>query len=186
MTVFRIGYAFLFRLLALVLLSMLLMVQPACAEPNEYQVKAAMIYNMIRFIDWPEVALQSTDRQLMICVAGTGQLASAVDILQGKEVKGKTITINQVSPANDASGCHVLVLSDLNQYATNSLVKRTRSNGVLTIADSFDFANSGGVIGFVLQEGKVRFEINQTSALRHRIRISSQLLKLARIVQETP
>jgi len=143
-----------------------------------------MIYNMIRFMDWPEDALSATATQFTICVAGKGGLGLAVESLQGKQVKGKTVIVRQTSPANGFNGCQVLVLSDLDKISTSGLLEKTRTSIVVTVADNTGFARSGGTVGFILQNSKVRFEINQAAAQRHRIRISAQLLKLAQIVQE--
>jgi hypothetical protein len=106
--------------------------------------------------------------------------------LQGKTVKNRPITIQQLSATPVISGCEVLILSDLERSSVSSLLEKTRTAPVLTVSDSKGFARSGGVVGFVLQQGKVRFEINQTAAQRHRLRISAQLLKLAQIVTESP
>lgn len=156
----------------------------AHAETGEYQVKAAMVYNMIRFMDWPEDALPAATPQLTVCVAGTGPLGAGVGSLQGKQVKGKAIALRQLDPAVGAAGCQVLVMSSLDKQAASRLLEKSRSSAVLTIADSAGFARSGGVVGFILQDGRVRFEVNLAAAQRHRIRISAQLLKLAQIVQE--
>lgn len=188
MTIFQVPYLRFPRRLALGLLWLLAAATPVAAgEAEEYRVKAAMIYNMIRFMDWPEETLAAGDQKLSLCLAGSGPFATAVlDTLPGKQVKGKALTVRQLSPANDPSGCQVLVLSDLDPQASKALMAQTRTNGVLTIADSVGFAEAGGVVGFVLVEGKVRFEINQGAAQRHRIRISAQLLKLAKSVLEAP
>jgi len=170
----------------LVLLCLSVSALSAHAETGEYQVKAAMVYNMIRFMDWPEDALPATASQLTICVAGTGPLGAGMGGLQGKLVKGKIIALRQLEPTAGTTGCQVLVMSDLDKPATNRLLEKSRSSAVLTVADSAGFARSGGVVGFVLSDGKVRFEVNQVAAQRHKIRISAQLLKLARIVQEAP
>ena len=156
----------------------------AHAETGEYEVKAAMVYNMIRFMDWPEDALPATTPQLTVCVVGTGPLGAALGSLQGKQVKSKTITLRQLDPAAGTGGCQVLVMSAHDKLVTNRLLEKCRSSAVLTVADSAGFARSGGVVGFTLQDGRVRFEINLAAAQRHRIRISAQLLKLAQIVQE--
>jgi len=184
MPVFPNSYRCRFCLLVLVCLTSL--VQTAHAELSEYQIKAAMIYNMTRFMDWPDDALSPSATQFTICVAGKGGLGSAVASLQGKQVKGKTVTIHQSTLTHGPLACQVLVLCDLDKNTTSALLERTRSSAVVTVADSPGFARSGGTVGFMLQNGKVRFEINQTAAQRHRIRISAQLLKLAQIVQETP
>ncbi len=169
-----------------VLLCLLGHVQTVQAGTGEYQIKSAMIYNMIRYMDWPEDTLPASASQITVCIVGKGGLGMAIGSLQGKQAKGKNLTVRQSTPSNAPSGCQVLVVSDLDAASTAGLLERTRSSAVLTVADSENFARMGGVVGFILQDGKVRFEINQTAALRHRIRISSQLLKLAKIVQDSP
>jgi hypothetical protein len=157
---------------------------PAWAVSEEHQIKAAMIYNMVRFMEWPEEALSVAATQFRICTAGKGGLALAVEELRGKQLKGRIVTVQHVTTS--AAGCQVLVLSEPDRSATADLLEKVRTSAVVTVAESAGFARSGGVVGFVLQGGKVRFEINQTAAQRHRIRISAQLLKLAHIVQEPP
>ncbi len=158
----------------------------AAQEPGEHQIKAAMTYNMLRFMDWPDDNLPGQAPQITICIAGKGPLGSAMASLHGKIVKSRTITIQQLPAPPVIAGCEVLILSDLERSSVSSLLEKTRTAPVLTVSDSRGFARSGGVLGFVLQQGKVRFEINQTAAQRHRLRISAQLLKLAQIVTETP
>lgn len=177
-----------YPLISLLLFAGLLIQTPTVSaqEPSEYQIKAAMTYNMLRFMDWPDDNLPGQEPQMTICIAGKGPLGSAMGSLQGKTVKNRTISIQQLSLPPDISGCEVLILSDLDQASRAGLLEKTRTAPVLTVADFRGFARSGGVVGFVLQQGKVRFEINQTAAQRHRLRISAQLLKLARIVTEAP
>lgn len=180
------GPSYRFKTCLLILACLTALIPQASADTGEYQVKAAMIYNMIRFMDWPDEALPSTSTQLTVCVAGKGQLSTAVNSLQGKQVKGKVITVRQLASGTNTTGCQVLVFSDLDKSTSLNLLERIRSSALLTISDSAGFARSGGIVGFALQEGKVRFEINQAASQRHRIRISAQLLKLASIVQESP
>lgn len=178
-----------YPLISLLLFICLLVQTPSVAaqEPGEHQIKAAMIYNMLRFMDWPDDNLPGQAPQMTICVAGKGALGSAMGSLQGKTVKNRPISIQQLPVLPVViSGCEVLILSDLERASVSSLLEKTRTVPVLTVSDSRGFARSGGVVGFVLQQGKVRFEINQTAAQRHRLRISAQLLKLAQIVAETP
>lgn len=155
-----------------------------CAAPGEHQIKVAMMFNMMRFVDWPESALPNTNESMDICVSGRGAMATAVETLRGKQVKGKSISIRQVGKAGGFSGCHVLLLSDNDRQTVSSILEQTRSMPLMTVSDSRGFANAGGVFGFIILDGKVRFEANLASAQRHRIRISSQLLKLAQTVLE--
>jgi len=154
------------------------------ATPGEHQIKAAMIFNMMRFVDWPESALPNADENIDICVVSRGALATAVESLKGKQVKGKSIAIRQTGKSGGFSGCHVLLLSDTDRQTVSAILEQTRSTPVMTVGDSRGFAAAGGVFGFIILDGKIRFEVNLASAQKHRIRISSQLLKLAQTVLE--
>ncbi len=156
----------------------------SAASPGEYQIKAAMLFNMMRFVDWPESALPNADENIDICVVSRGAMATAVESLRGKQVKGKSIAIRQIGKSAGFSGCHVLLLSDTDRQTTSAILEQTRSAPLMTVSDSRGFTATGGVFGFIILGGKVRFEVNLTSAQRHRIRISSQLLKLAQTVLE--
>jgi len=167
-----------------VLLAALMPQYASAASPGEHQIKAAMIFNMMRFVDWPESALPNTDGDIDICVVNRGAMTTAVESLRGKQVKGKNITVRQIVKAGGFSGCHVLLLSDTDRQTTSAILEQTRSTPLMTVGDSRGFTAAGGVFGFIILEGKVRFEVNLASAQRHRIRISSQLLKLAQTVLE--
>ena len=171
-------------MLALTVCLVILAPRHVLAAPGEDQIKAAMIFNIMRFVDWPESALPTTRDTIDICVVNRGSTASAVEKLQEKQVKGKNIIVRQVSRAGGFSGCQVLLLSDTERQNATAILEQTRSMPVMTVGDSRGFAASGGVFGFMVLEGKIRFEVNLAAAQRHRIRISSQLLKLAQTVRE--
>lgn len=184
----RVGYL---RLALALGLSLLLLlgtgVELTAGESEEYRVKAAMIYNMIRFMDWPEEAAAGGNPRLRLCIAGNGPLAAAAAAtLPEKQVKGKSIAVTPLAPGNGFAGCQILLFGELTPGATQAWLERTRSHELLTVGDSAGFTAAGGVVGFLLEAGKVRFEINQAAAQRQRIRISAQLLKLAKSVREAP
>ena len=158
--------------------------QSSAASPGEYQIKAAMIFNMMRFVDWPDTTLSSNDETIDICFVNRGAMSSAIESLRGKQVKGKVVVVRQAGRSGGFSGCNVLLLSDTDRQSASAILDQTRSTPVMTVGDFRGFAAAGGIFGFIILEGKVRFEVNLTSAQRHRIRISSQLLKLAQTVLE--
>lgn len=168
------------------LLYLLTATAPVWADSGEYQVKAAMVFNMLRFMDWPEEAMPATDTKFTICVSGKGPFGAALETLRGKQIKGKTITVHQLGQSTNINGCQILVSGSEANGLTSSLLEQSRLLTLVTIGEGSRFTRTGGVVGFVLQEGKVRFEINTSSARRHKIRISAQLLKLALTVQEEP
>jgi hypothetical protein len=155
-----------------------------CASPGEHQIKAAMIFNMMRFVDWPESALPAGNGSIDVCFTGRGAMSSAIASIQGKQVKGKNITVRSVGKQGPFSGCHVLLLSETDRSSVEAILEATKSAPFMTVGEQRSFASSGGVFGFIIHEGKVRFETNLAAAQRHKIRISAQLLKLAHTVFE--
>jgi len=168
------------------LLYLLTATAPVQADSGEYQVKAAMVFNMLRFMDWPDEALPATDSPFTICVSGKGPLGTALEKLRGKQIKGKAILVRQLGQSTHYNGCKALVAGSESEGLTSGLLDQTRSLAIVTIGEGSTFTQTGGVVGFVLQDGKVRFKINMSAARRHQIRISAQLLKLALTVQEEP
>jgi len=155
--------------------------------PDEFQVKAALVFNIAKYVDWPPSAFAQESTPLMICNLGSGGFTSAVEDLQGKPFKGRPVTVRQIAKPEEGRSCHVLVIGEADQNLIQSFLAKLRNQAVLSISDRDRFAHSGGVVGFYTQGNKVRFEINLLSAQQHQLRISSQLLKLARIVrQDTP
>lgn len=148
---------------------------------EESAVKAAFIYNFAKFVDWPEDAWNRSPR-LRLCVSGGGDLAQALAALESKPpVRGKPVEVRQRARGDDGSGCHILVVTGrggIGQPVPGSAA------ALLTVGDSDGFAGSGGVIGLVVEGDKVRFEVNPEAAQRAGLKLSSQILKLARIVRD--
>ena len=150
---------------------------PASAQDAllEYRVKAAFLFNFTKFIDWPPGAM-SDGAPFTICVAGANPLASALeDTIRGETVAGRSLQ-SRIAQGNEA--CQVLFVP--HDVDAVPILKRARTQPVLTVGESPDFLRQGGIINFVRDGGKVRFEISQEAAMRAQLRISSRLLRLAR------
>jgi YfiR/HmsC-like len=141
----------------------------------EYQVKAAYLFNFTKFVEWPEAAVPQ-GVPLTICVASANPFGHALeDTIRGELIGARPLSTRVVS---DVAGCHVLFVPD--GVAAASLLRAARTHPVLTVGESDDFLRDGGIVNFVMQDGKVRFEINQDAATRAQLRISSRLLRLGR------
>ncbi|WP_168205997.1 YfiR family protein [Geobacter sp. FeAm09] len=157
----------------------------ALPEPSdEYRIKAAMVFTMTKFVEWPSGALGGEGAPLAICVLGIGPFGQAVESLKGKSIKGHPITVRQIFRAGEIGGCQALVINDSQRRQMRTAVERAQQHGVLTMGDMRRFAKAGGMVGFIVQEGRVRFEINPEAVQRSGLMISSQVLKLATIVRE--
>jgi hypothetical protein len=144
---------------------------------QEYQIKAAYLYNFLKYVEWPE----PMNRTFMICVAG-GQnpFGTVLDRLTSAErVRGnpvKTEIILGPEPSCD------VVFTPRNSNIP-AYLQAAAGKPVLTIGESPRFIEQGGILNFFLENGKVRFEINRTAAERAGLRFSSRLLQLAKLVE---
>lgn len=145
--------------------------------PLEYRVKAAYLFNFTKFVDWPSEAFASGS-PFTICVAEVSPFGSALaTTLAGETVVGRMLAFRVVG--NDASSCHILFVP--RGVSPTPYVRSIRTEPVLTVGESPNFLKQGGMINFVLEDGRVRFEINQEAAARSQLKISSRLLRLARV-----
>ena len=154
-------------------------------KPTENAVKSAMIFNMIKFVDWPAEALANDAGTITVCVLGKGGLAGALDALQGEQLKGRKVVVRQIKQVADTGNCQVLVIGDVERRIVTTVIEQTRQLPLLTISDLPNFAQAGGVVGLGEQSGKIRFVINLSASAQHKVRIHSLLLKMARIVQDS-
>jgi hypothetical protein len=149
---------------------------------GEYQVKAAFLLNFAKFVQWPPQTFKSSGDSISICVLGPNPFGSSLDeAVDGKSIDGRKFAVRQVADVQQAGGCQILfIASSQKKHSTEAAVATA---GVLTVGESDGFAARGGVIGFKLEGGRVRIEINVDAADRRKLRISSKLLSLAHIVK---
>jgi hypothetical protein len=172
------------RVLALLLLTWATARPPSAgaAGPSEYEVKAAFLYNFARFVEWPLDA-PGVDGTFVITVLGRDPFGSVLDdTLRGKAIEGKRVVVRRVLRTEDMGRSHIVFISDSEKERLPAILKSLDAAPVLTVGEMSQFAERGGVICFKVDQERIRLEINVAAAQRSRLRISSQLLKLARIV----
>jgi len=171
------------RLRCALLLEVLLIAGAQGQAVDEYQVKAAFLYNFAKFVTWPPQSFQTSKDPIVICILGSnpfgGELEEAV---QGKVVEGRKLLVLQISDAKQAASCHILFISSSERKRSRSILADLRSTGILTVGESEGFAGYGGVVNFKLEGNRVRLEVNIDAAEQEKLRISSKLLSLAQIV----
>lgn len=170
----------LFRLLPILLAASGVQAAPPASEAA---VKAAFVYNFSKFAEWPPEAFQGPNDPLRVCLYGGGDpFLAALAEIDGKITRNRPIAIQPVARPAEFRGCHVLVIGESEVRQLPEALRSAEAGNMLSIAEIGGFAEAGGMIGLVIEEEKVRFEINLDSALRARLKLSSQLLKLARRV----
>jgi hypothetical protein len=156
----------------------------ARGQLDEYQVKAAFIYNFAKFVEWPQQPASGAAGPMALCVLGQDPFGGALeDVVSGKVVNGRALVVRQVRDVQHSSDCHILFVSASERKRIGSILEVVRGKEILTIGDMERFAAEGGVINLKLEDGRIRIEINLEAAHRQSLRISSKLLNLAEIVK---
>jgi hypothetical protein len=157
------------------------------SKPTEYQVKAAYLSNFGRFVDWPPRPRSSPDDPFDLCILGQDPFGSALDTaVAGEKIAGLPLAARRISRPAEALGCRILFVSTSESNQLDATLAAVASSPVLTVAEIPDFVKRGGMIQFVLDGNRVRFEINLVAARRSGLSLSSQLLNVARAVRRTP
>jgi hypothetical protein len=152
----------------------------AAGQSVEYQVKAAYLLNFTRFIDWPPDAFEGPDAPLSICILGDDPFGSTLDQIAGGEVvNGHKVTVQRLKRAPMPKSCGVLYVGGQGKQVK---IPAGLGPGVLTVGEGGNFIRDGGMIAFIIDDHRVRFEINEAAAESARFRISSKLLSIARAI----
>ncbi len=151
---------------------------------DEYQVKAAFLYNFAKFVEWPPQAFQTPTDPITICVLGPNPFGNALEeAVSGKRVEGRTFMVRQLSSDLPPAGCQILFIGSSEAKRWRAILGGIKTTGVLTVGETETFASEGGVINFRIEAGTVRLQVNLDAAEQAKLRISSKLLSLAQIVK---
>ncbi len=184
----RIAGTFLYKLVFFCVLFISLQGIPSTFAQSlpmqEYQVKAAFLFNFGNFIEWPKKAFQNKESSFVICVLGDNPFGEALDSLEGKTIHGKRVVIRYFTNVDDALNSDILFISNSEQRNLPGILKSLKESPVLTVGDYEGFCQNGGMINLSRIENRIGFEVNDSAALRAGLKISSQLLKLARKIVE--
>lgn len=170
---------------------------------REYQIKAAFLYNFIKFVDWPKEKTADANAPMSIGILGKDPFQDAFEPLQEREGKDKKVAIrrfegfveleksgqkkkDQPHPRiQEIQKCHLLFICPSETERIGDILACVKGHSVLTVADATRFLEAGGVINFVTEEKKIRFEVNAAAAKQAKLSVRSQLLRLAkRIIKE--
>jgi hypothetical protein len=154
-------------------------------RPTDYEVKAAYLYNFGRFVEWPGRVAAAQRGFFTVCVLGQDPFGPRLDAtLAGETIGGKTIVAQRISSAEESGNCQILFLSLTDESRLTKVIADLDKKAVLTVSDAPQFVNRGGMIQFVLEGKKVRFEVNLTATQHAGLTLSSELLKVATAVRE--
>jgi YfiR/HmsC-like len=156
-------------------------------KPTDYQVKAAYLYNFGRFVEWPVKSATAPNNSFTICVLGEDPFGQALDVtLAGETIGNQKVTARRISSPQESADCQILFISSSEAKRLNKIIEALDKNAVLTVSDIPQFSQRQGMIQFVLEENRIRFEVNLAATQRAGLTLSSELLKVATAVRKNP
>jgi hypothetical protein len=156
----------------------------AGAQIDEYQVKAAFLYNFVKFVEWPASSFPKLNDPIVICILGQNPFDDSLsEAIRGKLWEGRALTIVQITDLPPKSRCQILFVSSSERQRFRSMAASLKGSGILTVGDTPGFIDDGGIINLKLEGGKIRFDINVEAAGQAHLTVSSKLLNLAQTVK---
>ncbi|MGO4880342.1 MAG: YfiR family protein [Bryobacteraceae bacterium] len=155
----------------------------AAAQPKlEYEVKAAFLLNFTKFVAWPDGAFAGAASPFTICVLGNDPFGRTLDeTASGETVGSRKLVVRRIDEAPAAQACQIVFFGSEGKKPPVS--PGSLGSGVLTVGEGQSFTRDGGIIAFVIDNRRVRFDINRSAAERAALRLSSKLLSVARSVE---
>lgn len=153
----------------------------SAAEDAEARLKVAFLFNFAKFVTWPEPEF-SAQQTISICVSGESSLGDALNGLKGKTAQGREVVVKRDVKIDQLAFCHIAFIGSSEQERVSKILTAA-GKGVLTVSDMPAFVDAGGVIGLSVLDNKVGFDVNLEAAQQADLKISAQLLKVARGVR---
>ena len=194
------AYIFVVLALALILAPLAVEGRANSAQNREYQIKAAFLYNFIKFVDWPKDKVADGNEPITIGIIGKSPFGNAFEPLKSKKVKGRNVAVKQFKSfeelkksgekdksefdreIEDLRKCYLLFICPSEKNNLTEIIDSVEDNSILTVGDTKGFLEAGGIINFLMEEEKLRFEINVTAAENAKLEFRSKLLRLAKRV----
>jgi hypothetical protein len=156
------------------------------SDSSEYLIKAGFIYNFAKLMQWPTSAFPQPDSPIVIGILGNDPFGATLDsVLAGKKVDARGFVVKHLKWGADIKSCNILYVSASEAPHLDEILHAVKGLPVLTIGQMPEFARRGGIVNFVIEDDKVRFEVNVEAAKQAEISISSRLLTLAKIIPQT-
>ena len=174
------------RRTAVLLFGLIFLSQIFCGAqetPTEYQIKAAFVYNFVKFVEWPPQSFTSTNSPIIIGLLGKNVFGDNVEqAIRNKVINNRELQFKVFQSVAEATNCNVLFVSASERRHYSEILKAFRDRSILTVSESDgsdDFIRDGGIINFVIVDKHVRFQINDANARSVGLKISSDLLSIA-------
>lgn len=173
-----------YLLSAALLLSSSLQTTSSLAQPTENELKAAFIVNFVKFVQWPERAFRSPSDPIILGVIGHDRLTPFLDrFAPTQTVRNRRIEVRHFDSIEKISACHIVFISRDQKALVPKILQRLEGKPILTVSELKHFSDQGGMITLLTRVNKIRFAINPAAVQRAQLKMSSRLLRLAKITR---
>jgi hypothetical protein len=150
----------------------------------EYKVKAGFLFNFARYVEWPAAALPETNSPIVIGVIdGADALPVIQKQLEGKAVNNRPLQVKAIAAAGPGTGCHILFVSRSAGQSASDVRQALGQSTILLVGETEQFAERGGIIGFVREEESFRIHLNLEAAAQARLKVSARISSIAKLVK---
>ena len=156
---------------------------PSASAQSKDEIMAAFLLNFARYVEWPKDAFDRNDMPVRFCMLSSKEFKGVVsETVSGKTVADRPVVVQWTSDLSNSTDCHVLFIGSDFKEPHSKAVAALDGKSVFAIADQEGFAEAGGVANFFRADNRIRFEINPAAAKKAGLKISSRLLRLAKVV----
>jgi YfiR/HmsC-like len=146
-------------------------------------VKAAMLFNFAKFVEWPESAFDNPQASIVFGIIGDQRLGFDLQrVASGEKVQGRSIVIRNMRFGDDLRGCHILLVGASERQHTTQILAGLQAVHVLTVSEIDGFADAGGAVEIVMEGDQARFVVNLDVARQRNLRVSAKVLSMARVI----
>lgn len=150
----------------------------------EYVLKAGLLYNFAKYVEWPEAAFEKPDSPLVVGIVGADPFGPRIDAaFKDKTVKNRRLEIRRYADAGALERCHLVFVPRSDADRLPALLEKVRDWPVLTVGETEAFPAGGGMVGILVENRKPRLLVNPQAAERARLVIDSKLLRVSTIVK---
>lgn len=154
------------------------------AEFDEYQVKAVFLYNLTNFVTWPETSFNGTDSPFIITILGKNLFKGSLKkLVEGEKIDNRQIQVKYIHRIEDISTTHLLFISSHYENNIESILQKTKLPGLLPVSDFSGFCSAGGIVNLLIDNQRIKLEINLPAAEKNKLKFSSKILRLAKLVE---
>jgi hypothetical protein len=155
----------------------------AAQSLTEYQVKAAYLFNFLKFVEWPDDPPVDPHGKWVIGIVGDSPVGGELTrLVEGKNVLGRDLQVKKLLATDNLRGCNILFISESERRHLPAILAGLRGSSVMTVADMGKFVESGGMVQLEVEDGRVRVTIDVDATDRAHLKVSSKLLALAHAV----